>query len=56
MCEPTLLLTAAGSTMSAVGGLASAGAQKRAEVDKYKRELKLREIDWDGRIVALPCQ
>ena len=34
--------------MSAVGGLASAGAQKRAEVEKYKRELKLREIDWDG--------
>ena len=34
--------------MTAVGGLASAGAQKRAEVDKYKRELKLREIDWDG--------
>ena len=47
MCEPVTLLTAAAGTASAVGGLASAGAQKTAEVNNYKRQLKIREIEWD---------
>ena len=47
MCEPTTLLTAAAGTASAVGGLASAGAQKKAEVNNYKRQLQIRSIEWD---------
>ncbi len=47
MCEPVTLLTAAAGTAKAVGGLASAGAQKKAEVNNYKRQLKIREIEWD---------
>ena len=47
MCEPVSILTAAAGTASAVGGLASAGAQKTAEVNNYKRQLKIREIEWD---------
>ena len=46
MCEPVTLLTAAAGTANAVGGLASAGAQKKAEVNNYKRQLKIREIEW----------
>ena len=47
MCEPTLLLTAASTGLSAAGGLASASAQKTASVNNYKRQLKIREIEWD---------
>ncbi len=47
MCEPVTLLTAAAGTAKAVGGLASAGAQKKAEVNKYKRQLQIRSIEWD---------
>ena len=47
MCEPTTLLTAAAGTANAVGGLASAGAQKKAEVNNYKRQLQIRSIEWD---------
>lgn len=47
MCEPTTLLTAVAGTASAVGGLASAGAQKKAEVNNYKRQLQIRSIEWD---------
>jgi hypothetical protein len=47
VCEPVTLLTAAAGTANAVGGLASAGAQKKAEVNNYKRQLKIREIEWD---------
>ena len=47
MCEPVTLLTAAAGTASAVGGLASAGAQKKAEVNNYKRQLQIRSIEWD---------
>ena len=47
MCEPVTLLTAAAGTANAVGGLASAGAKKKAEVNNYKRQLKIREIEWD---------
>lgn len=47
MCEPTTILTAAAGTASAMGGLASAGAQKKAEVNNYKRQLQIRSIEWD---------
>jgi|TARA_R100000479_G_C6382174_1_gene201567 hypothetical protein len=47
VCEPVTLLTAAAGTAKAVGGLASAGAQKKAEVNKYKRQLQIRSIEWD---------
>jgi len=47
VCEPTLLLTAASTGLSAAGGLASASAQKTASVNNYKRQLKIREIEWD---------
>jgi len=47
VCEPVTLLTAAAGTASAVGGLASAGAQKKAEVNNYKRQLQIRSIEWD---------
>ena len=47
MCEPTILLTAASTGLSAAGGLASASAQKTASVNNYKRQLKIREIEWD---------
>lgn len=47
MCEPVTLLTAAAGTANAVGGLASAGAQKKAEVNNYKRQLQIRSIEWD---------
>ena len=47
MCEPLTLLTAAAGTAKAVGGLASAGAQKKAEVNNYKRQLQIRSIEWD---------
>ena len=47
MCEPVTLLTAAAGTAKAVGGLASAGAQKKAEVNNYKRQLQIRSIEWD---------
>jgi len=47
VCEPTLLLTAASTGLSAVGGLASASAEKTASVNNYKRQLKLRSIEWD---------
>ena len=47
MCEPTLLLTAASTGLSAAGGLASASAQKTAQVNNYKRQLKIRKIEWD---------
>ena len=47
MCEPLTVLSAVSGTASAVGGLASAGAQKKAEVNNYKRQLKIREIEWD---------
>lgn len=40
---------AAGQVASAFGGLASAGAQKKAEVDNYKRQLKIRRINWDSQ-------
>lgn len=40
-------LTAAGGITSAVGGLASAGAAKTAEVNNYKRQLQIRAIEWD---------
>ena len=30
-----------------MGGLASAGAQKKAEVNNYKRQLQIRSIEWD---------
>ena len=46
MCEPVTLLTAAAGTAQAVSGLASAGAQKKAEVNNYKRQLKIREVEW----------
>jgi hypothetical protein len=46
VCEPVTLLTAAAGTANAVGGLASAGAQKKAEVNNYKRQLKIRDIEW----------
>lgn len=42
-----MLLTAAAGTASAVGGLASAGAEKTAQVNNYKRQLKIRSIEWD---------
>lgn len=47
MCEPTLMLTAASTALSTAGGLASASAQKTASVNNYKRQLKIREIEWD---------
>jgi len=47
VCEPLTILSAVSGTASAVGGLASAGAQKKAEVNNYKRQLKIREIEWD---------
>ena len=53
MCEPVSIgLMAAGQVASAFGGLASAGAQKKAEVDNYKRQLKIRRINWDGQRAA----
>ena len=42
-----MLLTAASTGLSAAGGLASASAQKTASVNNYKRQLKIREIEWD---------
>ena len=42
-----MLLTAASTGLSAAGGLASASAQKTAQVNNYKRQLKIREIEWD---------
>ena len=47
MCEPLTILSAVSGTASAVGGLASAGAQKKAEVNNYKRQLQIRSIEWD---------
>jgi len=47
VCEPVTLLTAAAGTASAVGGLASAGAEKKAQVNNYKRQLQIRSIEWD---------
>ena len=42
-----MLLTAASTGLSAAGGLASASAEKTASVNNYKRQLKIREIEWD---------
>lgn len=47
MCEPTLILTGASTALSAAGGLAGASAEKTASVNNYKRQLKIREIEWD---------
>ncbi len=41
------MLTAASTALSTAGGLASASAQKTASVNNYKRQLKIREIEWD---------
>lgn len=41
------MLTAASAGLSAAGGLAGASAQKTAEVNNYKRQLAIREIEWD---------
>ncbi len=41
------MLTAASAGLSAAGGLAGASAQKTAEVNQYKRQLAIREIEWD---------
>ncbi len=42
-----MMLTAASAGLSAAGGLAGASAQKTAEVNQYKRQLAIREIEWD---------
>jgi len=39
---------AAGQAASAFGGLMSAGDQKKAQVKKYKRDLEIRRVKWDG--------
>ena len=39
---------AAGQAASAFGGLKAAGDEKTAAVDKYKRELGIRRVKWDG--------
>ena len=48
MCEPTTILTGVSAVASA-GGLTGAGAsaQQRAEANNYKRQLAIREIEWD---------
>ncbi len=47
MCEPTLILTGASTALSAAGGIAGAASQKKASVNNYKRQLAIREIEWD---------
>lgn len=37
----------ASAGLNAAGGLAGASAQKTAEVNQYKRQLAIREIEWD---------
>ena len=50
MCEPVSLgLMAAGQAASAFGGLKAAGDEKTAAVNKYKRELGIRRVKWDGQ-------
>ncbi len=41
------MLTAASTALSTAGGLAGASAEKTASVNNYKRQLKIREIEWD---------
>jgi len=47
VCEPTLILTGASTALSAAGGLAGAASEKKASVNNYKRQLAIREIEWD---------
>ena len=42
-----MMLTAASAGLSAAGGLTGASAEKTAEVNNYKRQLAIREIEWD---------
>ena len=49
MREPVSLgLMAAGQAASAFGGLMSARDQKKPQVEKYKRDLEIRRVKWDG--------
>jgi len=41
------MLTAASTALSTAGGLAGASAEKTASVNNYKRQLKIRSIEWD---------
>lgn len=47
MCEPTTILTGVSAVASAGGQLAGASAQNRAAANDYKRQLAIREIEWD---------
>ncbi len=47
MCEPTLILGGVSTAASAAGTLAGASAQNRAAANNYKRQLAIREIEWD---------
>lgn len=42
-----MLLTGASTALSAAGGLAGAAGEKTAAVNNYKRQLAIREIEWD---------
>ena len=42
-----MLLMGASAGLSAAGGLAGAAGQKTAAVNNYKRQLAIREIEWD---------
>lgn len=41
------MLMGASTALSAAGGLAGAASEKRASVNNYKRQLAIREIEWD---------
>ena len=47
MCEPTTILTGVSAAASAGGQLAGASAENRAKANNYKRQLAIREIEWD---------
>jgi len=47
VCEPTLILGGVSTAASAAGTLAGASAQNRAAANNYKRQLAIREIEWD---------
>ena len=42
-----MMLMGASTALSAAGGLAGAASEKRASVNNYKRQLAIREIEWD---------
>ena len=54
MCEPTTLIAATTTALTAASGIASAAGQyssaraaNEAKVNDYKRQLRIREIEWD---------